>query len=264
LQLDGSADFEAHLLPRLRALPFFRPAPEHEIDAAYDAYRSRDWAHLCDVWKRACAAQRSTLTPALQQGYDRAGLLPAAVNAHGFLASVRAVLDAGVRFRAGLSPALRHSLEREFPWLENRHLHVPSGWTPRFDFPVEFAMWIDVPEIDSARARWQLACALNEVQQAHNSEDCARRFRLPELKIHAARERELALNYLSHWAPDVTRALFRECIYLLDALNAAVFALLCKERPAAMVGHSIVNAIARRDEWRAFVDGLAQPQLLLA
>ena len=185
------------------------------------------------------------------------------MNAQGFLASVRAALDAGVRFRAGLSGQTREAILRDFPWLENRHLHVPAGWTPRFDFPPEFAEWIDVPSLEAARARWQLATALNEVQQAHNSEDCARRFRIPELRVHAARERELAINYLSHWAPLVTRELFSECLFVLDALNAAVFAMLCRDRPGEMVGRSILGAISRRSEWRAFVGGLHQPQILL-
>jgi hypothetical protein len=264
VSLPGSADFEAALLPRLCAMPFFRPAPDAEIDAAYAAYCAGHWARLCDVWQAQAAAQRATLTPGLQRGYDHAGLLPRAVNAHGFIASVRAVLAAGVRFRAGLSTPVRDSLERDFPWLERRHLHVPAGWTPSFDFPGEFAAWIDVRPLEVARARWQLACALNEVQQVHNSRDCARRFRLPELERHAARERELAVNYLSHWAPEVSRALFRECIYVLDGLNAAVFALLCVERPAQMVGRSIVGAIAHRAEWRAFLAGLDRPQWLLA
>jgi hypothetical protein len=248
---------------RLRARPFFRPAPDAEIDAAYAAYRAGDWQTLCDVWRDNAAAQRATLTPGLQRGYDHAGLLPRAVNAQGFLASLRAVLEAGMRFRAGLSAPLRASLERDFPWLEHRHEHVPPGWTPPFDFPPEFAHWLEEADLDEARARWQLACALNEVQQAHNSADCARRFRLPELNLHAERERELAINYLSHWAPPASRARFGECIFVLDALNAAVFALLCVERPAQMVGRSIVGALAHRAEWRAFVDGLGRRQVLL-
>jgi hypothetical protein len=263
--LDGRADFDTAILPRLLALPFFRLAPDHELDVAYAAYQRGEWGALCDVWATSCAAQRATLTSGLQRGYDRAGLLPRAVNAQGFLASVRAVLDAGVRFRAGLSPALRASLEHDFPWLEHRHEHVPPGWTPPFSFPSEFAAWLeeDGAGLDAARARWQLAAALNEVQQAHNSADCARRFRLPELDRHAARERELALNYLAHWAPECTRAAFRECILSLDALNAAVFALLCVERPGEMIGRSLLGALTGKGEWKAFVAALDLPQRLL-
>ena len=48
-----------------------------------------------------------------------------------------------------------------------------------------------------------------------------------------------------------------------DALNAAVFALLCVERPGEMVSYGIRAAFTRRAEWRAFVEGLAHPQWLL-
>jgi hypothetical protein len=260
---DSSPEFESELAPRLRALPFFREPTDEEIDASYAAYRRGDFSELCDVWKQVAAAQRATLPPNLQRGYDHAGLAPRSMNAHGFLASVRAVLDAGIRFRAGLSVPTRHAMEHEFPWLEHRHEHVPAGWTPRFDFPSVFAAWIDVPELDAARVRWQLAAGLNEVQQAHNSEDCARRFRLPELRLHAARERELAINYFGHYAPGVTRALFRDCLFMLDGLNAAVFEMLCVERPAEMVRRSFTAIFTRRSEWREFLDGLGRPQWLL-
>ncbi|HVS19376.1 MAG TPA: hypothetical protein VMT18_12300 [Planctomycetota bacterium] len=256
-------DFERELRPRLMALPFFRAPTDDEIDGAYAAYQSGEHARLCEVWREVASAQRATLTPALQRGYDHAGLLPAAVNAHGFLASVRAALDAGVRFRAGLSAPTRACLESDFPWLQRRHEHVPPGWTPRFDFPVEFAMWIDVLDRDTVRARWQLACGLNEVQQAHNSEDCARRFRLPELRRHAARERELAIHYFRHQAPRVDRATFRACLYVLDGLNAAVFAMLCRERPGEMIRRSVAAALTRRAEWQAFVRKLDATQWLM-
>jgi len=256
-------DFQNELLPRLLSQPCFRAPTESEIDAAYTAYRAGDFARLCDVWREEASAQRASLSPGLQRGYDHAGLLPRGVNAYSFLASLRAVLEAGVRFRAGLSAPTREALHQDFPWLEHRHEHIPSGWAPPFDFPPEFAAWIDVPELAEAKIRWQLAAGLNEVQQAHNSEDCARRFRLPELRQHAARERGLAINYFGHWAPEVTRALFRECVYVLDALNAAVFALLCLEQPGEMARRSIAGAMTRRGEWRAFVDGLARPQWLL-
>ena len=185
------------------------------------------------------------------------------MNAHGFLASLRAALDAGVRFRAGLSAPTRRSLQEDFPWLERRHEHVPPGWTPRFDFPPEFAAFIDVPDLGEMRTRWQLACGLNEVQQAHQSADCARRFRLPPLLRHAARERALAVNYFAHSMPPVSRELFRACLHVLDGLNAAVFALLCVEQPGEMIGRSIVGALVHRAEWRAFVEGLDRPQWTL-
>ena len=244
-------------------MPCFRAPTEDEVDVAYAAYRGGEFAHLCDVWKAHARAQRSTLSPWMQGGYELARVAPAAVNAHAFLASLRAVLDAGLRFRSGLSAPTRYALEHDFPWLEKRHQHIPPGWTPRFDFPVEFADWIDVPQLEEAKARWQLAASLNEVQQAHNSEDSARRFGLPPLRIHATRERELAINYLGHDAPAVTRALFRECLFLLDALNAAVFDMLCVRRPGEMVRYAVAAAFTERAQWRTFVDGLAQPQWLL-
>ena len=71
------------------------------------------------------------------------------------------------------------------------------------------------------------------------------------------------MNYFAHWAPAVSRALLRECVLVLDALNAAVFALLCVERPGEIVGRSVVAAFTRRGEWRQFVAKLDQPQWLL-
>jgi hypothetical protein len=257
------AQFATELEPRLRARPLFRPPTEAEGDAAYRAYATGDHARLCDTWRACASAQRATLTPTLQRGYDHAGVLPRAVNAAGFLATVRAVLEAGIRFRAGLSAPTREALAHDFPWLERRHEHVPPGFTPRFDFPPEFAAWIDHPVLEEAKVRWQLAAGLNEVQQAHNSSDCARRFRLPELERHAARERELAINYFGHWAPRVDRETVRQCVWVLDGLNAAVFELLCLDRPGRMIGRSIASAIARRAEWRSFVAGLERPQWTL-
>ncbi|MEO6953761.1 MAG: hypothetical protein ABI321_18310 [Polyangia bacterium] len=258
-----SAIAEPSLLARLVALPLFRTALDVEIDAPFAAYARGDFAGLCDTWCAVASAQRATLTSGLQRGYDHAGMAPRAVNAYGFLATVRAVLDAGVRFRATLSPPTRDALLSDFPWLARRHEHVPPGWSPHFDFPREFAEWIDVPDVDEAKRRWQLATGLNEVQQAHNTADCARRFRLPILLEHAARERALAINYFSHWAPTVSRSTFRDCVLALDALNAAVFALLCLEQPGQMVRRSIVGAIRHADEWKAFVAAMGRPQWLL-
>jgi hypothetical protein len=85
-------------------------------------------------------------------------------------------------------------------------------------------------------------------------------FGLPELGEHAARERALALNYLAHWSPAVTPALWRLCLILLDALNAAVFEMMCRAHPGPMIVHSVFG---RRAEWRAFVEGLKTPQSLV-
>src|SRR5581483_3809912 len=100
-------------------------------------------------------------------------------------------------------------------------------------------------DLDDARARWQLVCALNEVQQAAYSAHAAERFRLPELKRHAARERELALHYFAKWAPEASERLLRQCLFVLDGLNAQVFAMMCRERPAEMIARSMWGAIAR-------------------
>ena len=86
---------------------------------------------------------------------------------------------------------------------------------------------------------------------------------MPELAVHAARERELAINYFSHWAPEASRELWRQCILVLDALNAATFDLLCKRAPGAFVGHAMTGMVTRRAEWRAFVENLKKPQWLM-
>jgi hypothetical protein len=140
---------------------------------------------------------------------------------------------------------------------------VPDGWTPPLEFPPAFKSFVDCGALEDAKARWQLCAALNEVQQAHQSSDAARRFRLPELERHADRERALALHYFSRWAPDATDRLLSQCLWVLDGLNAAVFAMMCRERPAEMIARSLAGAIFRRDEWRAFVRGLKTPQALL-
>ena len=261
--LDGDADFDARLLPRLCALPYFREATGAEIDASFAAYASGDFERLCEVWREVADPVRATLPPKVARAYGRAHLAPRRVSAYAFLSSLRAVLAAGVRFRATLRPELARALETGFPWLEHRHEHVPPGFTPRFDFPPVFAAFIEAADLDDARARWQLAAALNEVQQSAYSLHAAARFRLPELTRHAARERALAVSYFSHWAPEVTRELWRQCVLSLDGLNAAVFALLCEERPGEMIARSLVGALTSGGEWRAFRAGLDVPQWLL-
>jgi len=62
----------------------------------------------------------------------------------------------------------------------------------------------------------------------------------------------------------VTRELWRQCLLSLDGLNAAVFALLCDERPGEMIARSFLGALTSGDEWRAFRAGLEVPQRLLA
>ena len=259
---DGERAFEVGLLPRLAAIPYFRRATDEEIDRSYEAYRGGDFAALCDVWCAIAQPTRADLG-SLTRFYDRAGWAPARASGLAFLATVRAVLRAGEKFRARLSARTQQALEKEFPWLEHRHEHIPDGWTPPFKFPDEFRLFIDALSIDDARARWQLCAALNEVQQQHYSRHAAARFRVPELAEHAARERELAVNYFSHWAPEATRELWRQCIFVLDGLNAATFDLLCHRAAGAFVRHAMTGMLTRRAEWRAFVENLQKPQWLM-
>lgn len=259
---DGERSFEVGLLPRLAAIPYFRRATDEEIDRSYEAYRGGDFAALCDVWCTVAQPTRAELGR-LTRLYDRAGWAPARANGLAFLATVRAVLRAGEKFRARLSARTQQALENEFPWLEHRHEHIPDGWTPPFKFPDELRLFIDALAIDDARARWQLCAALNEVQQQHYSRHAAERFGVPELAQHAARERELAINYFSHWAPEATRELWRQCILVLDGLNAATFDLLCNRAAGAFVRHAMSGMVTRRAEWRAFVENLQKPQWLM-
>ncbi|HEY2745722.1 MAG TPA: hypothetical protein VGL86_13900 [Polyangia bacterium] len=259
---DGERTFDVALLPRLEAIPFFRPATDEEIDRSYAAYRGGDFERLCDEWCAVAQPTRANLG-SLTRYYDRAHLAPARANGLAFLATVRAVLRAGEKFRGKLSARTQEVLAKEFPWLEKRHRHVPDGWTPPFKFPDELRLFIDALAVDDARARWQLCAALNEVQQQHYSRHAAERFGVPELARHAARERELAVNYFSHWAPNATRALWRQCILILDGLNAATFDLLCNRAPGSMVGRAMLGMVTRGAEWRAFVANLEKPQWLM-
>lgn len=259
---DGAPDFDRALLPELWALPHFRLATAEEIDRSYAAYCAADFAALCDLWCAIAAPTRATLGR-LTFLYDRARFAPARANGLVFLATVRAVLRAGEALRAQLSPPARAALTTEFPWLERRHEHIPPGWTPPFHFPSLFGRFLEAGSLDDTRARWQLCCALNEVQQQHYSRHAAARFGVPALARHAARERELALNYFAHWAPPATRELWRQCLLVLDGLNAATFALLCQEAPAAFVGRAALGLATRGGEWRAFLADLERPQWLL-
>lgn len=262
--------FEAHpeldgeLLERLRAVPLFRRATDAEVDPSYDAYARGDIEGVLEAWRRTAEPSRVALPPALEATYRRSGLAPSAVNAVIFLSCLRAVLRAGERFRSTLSPAIRSAVRSEFPWLERRHEHVPDGFTPEFEFPDVFREFVEHGDLDDGRARWQLAVALNEVQQCAYSDFAAELFRLPALRRHAARERDLARNYFAHWSPRCTRDLWRETIYVLDALNAAVFDLLCVRMPAVFVGRALYGALAQRDQWQRFVANLDTPQWLMA
>ncbi len=260
--VDGERGFDAGLLPRLAAIPFFRLATDEEIDRSYAVYRAGDFERLCDVWCEVAEPTRANLGR-LKKYYDRARFVPSRANGLAFLATVRAVLRAGEKLRKKLSARTQQALAQDFPWLERRHEHIPDGWTPPFKFPDEFRLFIDALSVDDARARWQLCAALNEVQQQHYSRHAAARFAVPELVTHAARERAMAVNYFSHWAPNATRELWRQCILVLDALNAATFDLLCNQRRAAFVGRALAGMVTRNGEWRAFVENLKNPPRLM-
>jgi hypothetical protein len=47
---------------------------------------------------------------------------------------------------------------------------------------------------------------------------------------------------------------------VLDALNAAVFEMMCRAQARKMILKSVFG---RRTEWRAFVEGLKTPQRLV-
>jgi hypothetical protein len=261
---EASPGLDGPLLEELQALPYFREAPAVELEASYAAYERGDIPGLCRVWAEVAEPTRATLPPALRWAYAHAGKAPKLVNASVFLDSLRAALHAGERFRNRLSPELRAAVHTEFPYLEHRHEHIPEGSSPSFEFPAAFARFLEWGSLDDGRARWQLAVGLNEVQQCAYSDFAAELFGLPELHRHAERERELARNYFGHWAPHCTFALWRETIYVLDALNAATFELVCtKLLPRAMSPAAVFGSRARHAQWRAFVAGLDTPQRLL-
>jgi hypothetical protein len=264
---DASPDLESRLLPTLRAMPYFREATATEIERSFAAYERGDIEDLCRVWAEIAEPTRAELPAAMRWAYARAGLAPRLLNASVFLDSLRAVLGAGERFRARLSAKVQVALRCEFPYLERRHEHVPAGERPAFEFPAVFASHIECAErgsLDDSRARWQLAVGLNEVQQCSYSDFAAQLFRLPELRRHAARERELACNYFGHWSPRCTLELWRETIHVLDALNAATFEFVCTRLlPRAMAPTRAVGSRARRAQWREFVANLDTPQWLL-
>ena len=184
-EFEARPDLDSALLPRLRALPYFREAPRAEIDGSFAAYEVGDPAELCRTWARIAEPTRASMPAAMAWAYAHAGKGPRLVNATVFLDSLRATLAAGERFRSRLSPAVHAVIHAEFPYLERRHEHVPAGDTPSFEFPQLFRDYIEWGDLDDTRARWQLAVCLNEVQQATYSDFAARLFRLPELHRHA-------------------------------------------------------------------------------
>lgn len=260
---EGDPEFETRLLPEILATRCFREPTREEIDASYETYLTGDWEHLCDTWARVAQPTRATVPGHLEGFYNRSHWLPPIMNGLLFLASVRAALEAGVRARERFRPEAGECIKTEFPWLENRHEHIPPGYTPPFEFPDAFVSFIDAPTLDDVRARWQLCAAINEVQQTHYSAHGRERFRLPALARHAARERELALNYFGHWAPECSLELWKQCIYVLDALNAAVFDLIVRQRGLRLMANSVFGSVFGRAEWAQFEANLDTPQRLV-
>ncbi len=266
---DGMPQFDVEILPQLTKLRFFRLATPEEVQASYAAYgrcvTSGDARPLLAAWRQVATPTRAEITGFAAQIYDSVAMLPRPLRRLAVLSTLRAVLQAGVRFRAELPAELRALLQRDFPWLEHRHQHIPAGYAPRFAFPAAFAQFLGSGSLEDARVRWQLCAALNEVQQSHYSADMARRCALPELRQQSEREAELACNYFAHSAPPVTLALWRQCILLLDALNAAVLAMTCSLAGPWIVARSALASLqpTQRRQWARFVDALSAPQWLL-
>lgn len=258
----GEPSFQASIAPRIEAMPCFRRPSDEEVQRSYEAYCTGDAEALLRAWAEVAEPTRARVPAPARWFYPHLGLGPSGINQVSFLITVRAALAAGVRFRGSLSERTRRSVAEDFPWMEHRHAHVPPGFTPDVPFPDVFAAFIDADDLDDARARWQLAAVLNEVQQAHYSRFAAGLFRLPELERHAARERELAACYLAHWTPTCSLELWRQVIWVLDALNAEVFDWV-NRRTFTLVSEAARSAWGGRGEWSAFVAGLDRPQFLM-
>lgn len=261
---DSTAQLSASLERQISAIPGFRWASEAELECSYAAYSSGNPEALCAEWARVAQPTRAQVDGFMGVAYARAGLAPRLLNATIFLDSVRAALRAGERMRAGLRPRVREMLETEFPYCQRRHEHVPSGSPASFEFPPLFAEFLSADDLDQVRARWQLVVCLNEVQQGCYTRFAARHLRLPELERHADREDALARNYLAHWSPRCTRALWRDTIHVLDALNAASFTFAREVLfPRAVGPRGWLDRRARAQRWELFVAGLDTPQWLL-
>ena len=291
---EARPDLDTHWLPRLRAINYFREATPAEIDGSFARYEAGDIDGLLHAWATIAEPTRATMPATLRFAYAHAGKGPRHINASVFLDSLSASLRAGERFRERLPADIKAVVCTEFPYLEHRHEHVPDCGAPSFEFPAVFDEYIcwDVPasnqrrecggqgegglmtappawgegpatvppsKLDNTRARWQLAVALNEVQQSCYSTYAAELFRLPELHRHAERERALARNYFGHWSPRCTIDLWRETIYVLDALNAATFEFVCTK----LLPRAMLRSGAGRARWREFVAKLDTPQWLL-
>jgi hypothetical protein len=82
---------------------------------------------------------------------------------------------------------------------------------------------------------------------------------LPELERHAARERAMAIAYFERWAPESSEELWRQSLWILDALNAALLREVVGPRAIAFAGGAMWSALTSRDEWQRFVAAMEQP-----
>jgi hypothetical protein len=258
----GERSFEALLAPRMRSMSCFREPTDEEVERSYAAWCSGDVELLLRTWQEVAEPTRARVPWPSSWFYRHLGLGPRSINAVSFLITVRAALRAGERFRERVSAPTRRAIALDFPWMEHRHEHIPDGFTPVIEFPDVFTAFIDAPDLEDARARWQLCAVINEIQQCHYSRFAAGLFRLPELLRHAERERELAICYAAHWSPGCTIELWRQCLWVLDALNAEVFDWV-NRNTARMVWEAARSSIAGRGEWEAFVAGLEVAQRLM-
>ena len=83
------------------------------------------------------------------------------------------------------------------------------------------------------------------------------------LSLFTVNERELAINYLAHWQPNCSRTLFCQSLLVLDGLNAAIFGMICMERPFRLFARAGFSAVLERRQWNEFVRGLDTPQWLM-
>src|SRR5262249_27063551 len=125
---EAMPDFDSRILPELRRNRFFRLAPQSEIETSFQSYG--DVERLLVTWREKADPTRAVLPEFNRSAFARAHLAPNLVNGLAFVVTTRAAIAAGKRFRQRLRPEVRQALERDFPWLENRHQHVPDGWAP--------------------------------------------------------------------------------------------------------------------------------------
>jgi hypothetical protein len=258
---DGMPDFDERVLTGLRNNRFFRLAPDAEIDAAYAAYGDVD--RLLAAWRTTADPTRAILPDYNKSAFAKAYLAPNLVNGLAFVVTTRAAIQAGKRFRQRFVPAVRAALERDFPWLENRHQHIPDGWAPQCEFPTAIDPFFNDAGIEDAKVRWQLVAAFNEVMASASSRYMAKLLALPMLERQAQREDALARNYFAHWSPPCSRELFRQCILVIDGINAAVFEAVCDTQLKPILGYTFFKAPLHSREWKRFVAALDEPQWLL-